>query len=114
MVKKRTYIPDRGDLVWVDLNPQKGHEQANRRPAVVLSPKIYNAKSGLALMCPITSRRKGYPFEVLLAGDKISGAILADQLRSLDWHSRKVFFIQKLSPETIHEIQAKTITLLME
>ena len=114
MVKNQNYIPDRGDLVWVNFNPQKGREQANKRPAVVLSPKIYNDKSSLAFMCPITSHVKDYPFEVVFTTAKISGAVLTDQLRSLDWRTRKVSFIHKLPLKTIQEIQAKVITLIVE
>lgn len=114
MVKKHLYAPDRGDLVWIDFNPQKGHEQANKRPAVVLSPKIYNAKSSLALLCPVTSRMKGYPFEVSFAAEKISGAILADQVRSLDWRARSASFIQKLPPEKVREVQEKIMALILQ
>jgi len=112
MVKTSHYTPDRGDIVWIDFNPQKGHEQANKRPATVLSPRSYNIKSGLALMCPITSRIKGYPFEVPFAASKISGAILADQVRSLDWHARSVSFIQKLPPGKLHKLQEKVVLLV--
>lgn len=113
MVKEK-YIPDRGDLVWINFNPQKGHEQANRRPALVLSPQPYNKKSSLALMCPITSQMKGYPFEVSFVASNISGTILADQVRSLDWRARSTFFIQKLSSEKVRETQEKIIVLLAE
>ena len=84
------YVPDRGDVVWITFNPQAGHEQAGRRPAVVLSPKAYNGKVGLALFCPVTSREKGYPFEVAIPeGLPISGVILSDQVKSMDWRVRK-------------------------
>jgi len=84
------YVPERGDVVWITFNPQAGHEQAGRRPAVVLSPKAYNGKVGLALLCPITSQVKGYPFEVAIPdGLPISGVILSDQIKSLDWRARK-------------------------
>ena len=86
MVDAETYAPQRGDVVWITLNPQAGHEQAGRRPAVVLSPEAYNGKVGLALLCPVTNQIKGYPFEVLVPdGLPLSGAILADQVKSLDW-----------------------------
>ncbi len=89
MVKSKTYVPKRGDAVWITLNPQAGHEQAGRRPAVVLSPEVYNDKVGLAILCPITNKIKGYPFEVLIpAGLPVTGAILADQAKSLDWSER--------------------------
>src|SRR5688572_4393506 len=84
------YAPDRGDLVWLTLDPQAGHEPAGRRPALVLSPRAYNARVGLALVCPITSQVKDYPFEVALPGDSpISGVVLADQIKSLDWRARR-------------------------
>jgi mRNA interferase MazF len=85
-----SYVPERGDLVWLSFDPRAGHEQAGRRPALVLSPAAYNAKSGLMLACPITSRVKGYPFEVALpSGLPIAGVVLADQIRSLDWAARR-------------------------
>ena len=84
------YIPKRGDVVWISFNPQAGHEQAGRRPAVILSPRAYNGKVGLAIMCPITNQSKGYPFEVALPKEaKVSGVILADQVKSLDWPSEE-------------------------
>ncbi|MGI8435697.1 MAG: endoribonuclease MazF [Chthoniobacterales bacterium] len=80
------YVPDRGDVVWIEFDPQAGHERAGHRPAVVLSPRSYNQKSGLALVCPVTSRIKGYPFEVQLTTDwAVKGAVLCDQMKSLDW-----------------------------
>jgi mRNA interferase MazF len=83
-------VPDRGDIVWLTFDPQAGHEQAGRRPALVLSPASYNDKVGLALMCPITSRSKGYPFEVHLPADlSVTGVILADQVKNLDWRARR-------------------------
>lgn len=111
MVKQ--YIPSRGDLIWLSFSPQAGHEQAGRRPALVVSPAIYNRKSSLALVCPITSQVKGYPFEVLLpSGLEISGVILADQLRSLDWKARRAELIAKAPPEVIEQALAKIRTLL--
>ncbi len=84
------YIPKRGDMVWISFNPQAGHEQAGRRPAIVLSPKAYNRKVGLAIFCPITNQAKGYPFEVSLPeGVGVTGVILSDQVKSLDWRIRK-------------------------
>ena len=89
------YIPNRGDLVWLEFTPQTGSEQAGRRPALVISPKSYNGKVGLGLFCPITSRVKGYPFEVLLPeGSAVVGVVLADQLKSLDWRARKAKLIE--------------------
>ena len=88
--------PERGDLIWLSFTPQSGREQAGRRPALVVSPSTYNSKVGLALVCPITSRVKGYPFEVALPeGGAVQGVVLADQLRSLDWRSREAELIAK-------------------
>jgi mRNA interferase MazF len=94
------YVPARSDVVWITFNPQAGHEQAGRRPALVLSPSSYNRKVGLAILCPITSQVKGYPFEVAIgSGSKLGGVILSDQVKSLDWRIRKAEFICKLSRE---------------
>jgi len=107
------YVPDRGDVVWITLNPQAGHEQAGRRPAVVLSPGAYNGKVGLALLCPITNQLKGYPFEVLIpSGLNVSGAILADQLKSLDWRARRAELICTLPEGIVAEVLQKLATLL--
>lgn len=114
MVRRLPYIPDRGDLVWINFNPQRGHEQAQKRPAVVVSPKRYNKKARLALMCPITSQAKGYPFEIMLDTGKVNGVILSDQVRSLDWRARHVAFIQRCKPETLAEVQERIIQLLTE
>lgn len=85
-----SYIPERGDLVWIAFDPQAGHEQAGRCPGLVITPRTYNAKTGLALICPVTSRVKGYPFEVALPVDGyVNGVVLADQVRSLDWRARQ-------------------------
>lgn len=108
-------MPRRGDVVWLTFNPQAGHEQAGRRPAVVLSPLSYNAKVGLALLCPITSAVKGYPFEVPIpSGLPASGVILADQVKSLDWQARDVAFICALPPAVTREVLQKTGLLLAE
>jgi mRNA interferase MazF len=108
-----TYVPDRGDAVWITLNPQAGHEQAGRRPAVVLSPAAYNGKVSLAILCPITNQIKGYPFEVVLpAGLAVTGAILSDQVKSLDWRVRNASFICSLPPATIAEVLQKLTTLV--
>jgi mRNA interferase MazF len=112
MVNKDGYIPERGDLVWVNFNPQTGREQKNKRPALVLSPRIYNQKTSLALLCPVTSQVKKYPFEVLFGGSKISGAILSDQLRSLDWQARKVRFIEKAPADILKKVQKNILLLL--
>lgn len=99
--------------MWLSLNPQAGHEQAGRRPAVVLSPKSYNSKTGLALFCPITNQTKGYPFEVPLpVGLPVAGAILSDQVKSLDWHVRNAELICALPAETISEVLQKLSLLL--
>ena len=101
--------------MWITLNPQAGHEQAGRRPAVVLSPKNYNGKTGLAILCPITSQIKGYPFEVLIpAGLPVAGAILSDQVKSLDWRARNAELICTLPTETISEMLQKLVTLLSQ
>jgi mRNA interferase MazF len=107
------YVPERGDVVWISLNPQAGHEQAGRRPALVVSPAVYNVKTGLALLCPITSQVKGYPFEVLLpAGLPVAGAILSDQLKSLDWRARQAEKSCALPAEVVTEVLLKLATLL--
>jgi len=109
----RMYIPERGDIVWLEFNPQAGYEQAGHRPAVVVSPKAYNEKVGLALFCPITSKIKGYPFEVILPEKhKVSGAVLSDQIKSLDWQVRKAKFIISLPEDILEEVLAKIHTLL--
>lgn len=95
----REFVPEAGDLVWVDFTPQAGREQAGRRPAVVLSPRGYNEKAGLAVVCPITSHSKGYPFEVALPpSGRVRGVILADHLKSLDWRQRNAQKAGKLPP----------------
>ncbi len=113
MVNPHAYVPQRGDVVWITLNPQAGHEQAGRRPAVVLSPRNYNSKTGLAILCPITSQVKGYPFEVPLpSGLPVTGAILSDQVKSLDWRARNTELICALPAETSSEVLEKLLTLL--
>jgi mRNA interferase MazF len=107
------YVPERGDVVWISFNPQAGHEQAGRRPAVVLSPQAYNRKVGLAIFCPITNQSKGYPFEVVLPQEAdVTGVILSDQVKSLDWRVRKAEFKARLPEEVINEVLAKLGTLL--
>ena len=107
------YIPDRGDIVWITLNPQAGHEQVRRRPALVLSPSAYNGKVGLALLCPVTNQLKGYPFEVVIPdGLKISGAVLSDQVKSLDWKARRAEFACALPSVALYEVLQKVNTLL--
>jgi mRNA interferase MazF len=105
--------PDRGDAIWISMDPQAGREQAGRRPAVVLSPAAYNAKVGLALCCPVTSQIKGYPFEVPVPpGLDVGGVVLADQLKSLDWRARRAERICSLPQAVVDEILAMTKTLL--
>lgn len=108
-----SYIPDRGDLVWLNFTPQSGHEQAGKRPAFVVSPAVYNKKVGLALFCPVTSQIKGYPFEVLIPdGHSIHGVILSDQLKSLDWKARHAKFIVKLTSKTTDDVIRRMMTLI--
>jgi mRNA interferase MazF len=106
------YVPDRGDIVWLQFNPQSGHEQSGKRPALTLSPKTYNQKVGLAIFCPITSQEKGYPFEVKVRSSKISGVILADQVKSLDWRKREAEFIVKAPSTVINEAIGLLNTLI--
>jgi len=106
MVNK-IYIPERGDIVWLDFNPQLGHEQRGRRPALTLSFKAYNEKIGLALFCPITSKVKGYPFEVELELKKIRGSVVSDQIKSLDWRERNIEFIEKIGDKKMEEVIEK-------
>ena len=106
------YVPDRGDIVWVDFDPQRGHEQAGRRPALTVSPQAYNRKTGLALMCPITSKIKDYPFEVFIAQNKIQGAVLADQIQSLDWRERNTRFIERIDASLLKSVQQKLLLLI--
>ncbi len=109
------YIPESGDIVWITFTPQAGREQAGRRPALVLSPAAYNGKVGLAILCPITSQVKGYPFEVLIPdGLEISGAILSDQIKSLDWKARKSEFGCKLPLTIFNEVVQKLSTLIRQ
>lgn len=107
------YVPARGDLVWLHFTPQSGHEQAGHRPAIVLSPSDYNRKTGLALFCPVTTKVKGYPFEVLLPeGEDVRGAVLADQVKILAWKARGARFAAKAPSEVVADVLAKAATLL--
>lgn len=107
------YVPNPGDIVWMELDPRAGHEQGGHRPALVVSPKEYNETVGLGLFCPITSRVKGYPFEVRLpAGLKIEGVVLADQIKSLDWKARGAKRAAEVSEDVLGEVLAKIATLL--
>lgn len=110
---KSAYVPDRGDLVWVQFTPQAGHEQAGHRPAVVVSPAAYNRLLGLALVMPVTNRAKGYPFEVPIpGGSAVSGVILADQLKSIDWRARGVQLKGRLDAETMRAAVGSALALI--
>jgi len=101
---KAPYIPERGALVWLDFDPQAGHEQAGKRPAIILSGSAYNARIGLCIACPITSKTKGYPFEVDIKGKRISGIVLSDQVKSLDWRQRDIGFVEKASQSALDSV----------
>jgi len=112
---KKSYVPDRGDVVWLTFTPQAGHEQAGRRPALVISPALYNKKVGLAIFCPITSKIKKYPFEVnITKGLKVDGVVLSDQVKSLDWRVRKAAFYCKVSENVLSEVIKKIGTLICD
>ncbi|MFZ5651862.1 MAG: endoribonuclease MazF [Bacillota bacterium] len=107
------YIPGRGDIVWLQFNPQSGHEQAGKRPALVISPQSYNGKVGLALVCPVTSKAKGYPFEVLLPdGLEVSGVVLPDQIESLDWQARDARYVCTAPLQVMMEVLGKMQLLI--
>ena len=109
------YVPKRGDLIWLSSDPEAGHEQAGRRPAFVLSPEAYNRKTGLLLACPVTSRIKGYPFEVRLpAGLDVSGVVLTDQIKSLDWKARKAEFAGRTTEAIVQDVVAFVLPLICE
>ena len=111
--RRSRYIPSRGDIVWLQFDPQAGHEQAGRRPALVISPKSYNGRVGLALFCPLTTSVKGYPFEVAVqVGSKSEGVILADRIKSLDWRARQASTFDEVSDETLAEVLGKIGTLV--
>jgi mRNA interferase MazF len=109
---KNTFIPSVQDIVWLEFDPQKGRETQKNRPALIISPEEYNAKVGLSLCLPITSKIKGYPFEVLLGEGKITGAILCDQIRSLDWKARNAEFITKCDDAVFIEVLEKIKILI--
>ena len=107
------YIPDRGDIVWLNFSPQAGHEQAGRRPALVLSLKSYNDTTGLALLCPVTTAAKGYPFEVPLPlGGAIVGVVLSDHIKSLDWRARQAGLATQATPRVVEQVLGMVGTLL--
>lgn len=107
------YVPERGDVVWIHFNPQAGHERAGRRPALVISPGAYNGRVGLALLCPVTGQTKGYPFEVPVpVGLRVSGVILSDQVKSLDWRARGADFLERVPDGIVSEVLHKLGTLV--
>src|SRR5256885_1002787 len=109
----KSYVPERGDIVWIHLDPQAGREQAGHRTCLVLSPAIYNGKTGLAILCPITNQRKGFPFEVPLPPDiTTTGVVLADHIKSLDWRVRKARFRERIPGHLVQEVIDTTVTLL--
>ena len=107
----RSYVPDAGDIVWISFDPQTGHEQAGHRPAVVLSPAVYNAKTSLMVCCPMMTQIKNYPFEVVIAGASLS-AVLADQVKSLDWRKRRAKRKGMISAAELAEVRTKIRTLI--
>jgi mRNA interferase MazF len=111
MVKR--YVPDSGDIVWLEFDPQAGHEQAGHRPALVLSPTSYNGKAGLMLCCPLSTKIKGHPFEVLTEVDGTRCVVLTDQLKSLDWRVRKAKFKTSIDEQELWDVRAKIKALLM-
>ena len=114
-MKSGSYVPDRGDIVWLDFNPQTGHEQRGKRPALIVSPKIYNQKTSLCLCLPITSKIKGYPFEVALPENlQINGVVLSDQVKNLDFVARKVTFICKAPKSVMQNAQQNIVALITE
>jgi mRNA interferase MazF len=108
------YIPDRGDIVWLNFSPQQGHEQAGMRPAIIVSPKSYNQSSKLMLACPITTKVKHYPFEVRVKANKIDGVILADQVKNFDWTMRNMSFAERAPYEVLEQTQELIETLLRD
>lgn len=105
------YVPDAGDIIWLNFDPQAGHEQAGHRPALVISPAAYNAKTGLLVCCPMTTQIKAYPFEVLIAGEKASAA-LADQVKNLDWVARKARLKGRVSESELAQVRGKITALI--
>ncbi len=109
----REVIPAMGDVVWLEFDPQAGHEQAGHRPALVISPAAYNGKSGLMVCCPMSTKIKGHPFEVVTEVDGVQSAILSDQVKSLDWRIRKAKKKASVSPEVLAHVRAKIKALLL-
>jgi len=112
--KPQNYVPDRGDFVWVSLSPTSGHEQAGRRPALVVSPQSYNRKTGLCVLCPATRQAKGYAFEVTIAeANGVTSVVLADHLRNVDWKARNIQLIHRVSDSELAEVVARIDALLV-
>jgi len=115
MVKTQKYVPERRDIIWISFNPQAGHEQSGRRPALVLSPKTYNEKTGLAILCPITNQVKGYPFEVTIPeGLSVTGVILSDQVKNLDWRTRDAEYVCDVPDQTYTNVVQKLVSLIYQ
>jgi len=113
-MSRKSYIPDRGDFVWITLNPVTGHEQAGRRPALVLSPKSYNRKTGLCVLCPATRQQKGYAFEVEVTNsDGTVSVVLSDHLRNVDWRARKVELIHRVPGSVLSDVVARIDALII-
>jgi len=113
MVRKLRRAPDRGDLVFIDFTPHAGHEQAGRRPVLIVSPRAYNEKTGLCLACPVTNRVKDYPFEVPLPEESgVTGVILADHIKSLDWRARAAEIKSQVPPDLVGDVLGRLATLL--
>ncbi|HKI26597.1 MAG TPA: type II toxin-antitoxin system PemK/MazF family toxin [Candidatus Sulfotelmatobacter sp.] len=108
----RQYVPDVGDIAWLDFDPQAGREQGRRRPALVLTDRAYNRASGLVVVCPLTSKRKPYPFALPVTVDKVEGAVLVDHLKSMDWEARNVAFHSKADPALLNKVRAYVTVLL--
>ncbi len=108
----RRFVPEAGDIVWLEFSPQAGHKQAGHRPALVLSTAAYNNKTGTMLCCPMTTQIKGYPFEVIIQAEGVSGAVLSDHVKNLDWRARKATPKGKASDEDLNEVRAKIAALL--
>jgi len=106
------YLPDTADIIWIDFDPQAGREQSKRRPALVLTESAYNRVSGLCIVCPLTSTRKGYPFEIPVTLDKVEGAVLADQIKSMDWRARAAEFHSKAPTELFRKVRNYVAVLL--
>jgi len=112
-MKSGSYVPDRGDIVWLNFTPQAGHEQRGKRPALILSPKIYNEKTSLCIALPITSKIKGYPFEITLPKNlPVEGVILSDQVKSLDFSVRDISFICKVPSSVVESVQKNVVALV--